>query len=132
LVNEPCASYLFHTHPTARHSVGVGVDPRFQDLCEVMEELSDAAGRMVSNEDARREVQRLTRTYVLHRAIQELAFYRREGASLMDVVRHLWRWRALLARCTFSDFVRTPRLRLVGRILLPTPVIRLVRQVGIR
>ena len=26
LINEKCASYLFHTHPTARYSAGIDID----------------------------------------------------------------------------------------------------------
>jgi glycosyltransferase involved in cell wall biosynthesis len=131
LINERCSSYLFHTHPTARYSASIDVDSQFKDLCAVMGELSKAAGRMVSNEAACREVQRLTRRYVAHRAIQELAFLRREGASLLDVVARLWGWRGLLAGCTPIDFVAASRLRLIGRILSPTPMIKLFRSMAV-
>lgn len=132
LINEPCASYLFHTHPTGRYSYGVNINSKFKDLYDVMNELSNAAGRMIANESVRREVQKLTRTYVAHRAIQELAFGRRQGASLIEVLRHMWSWRGLFAGCTFADFVTTLRFRLVSRILMPTSVIRLVRLMGAR
>ena len=131
LINERCASYLFHTHPTARYSSSIDIDSQFKDLCAVMDELSKAAGRMIASEVTRREVQKLARRYVAHRAIQELAFQRREGASLRDVLARLWSWRGLLTRCTFIDFVAASRLRLIGRILSPAPMIRLVRLVGV-
>ena len=93
----------------------------------MMAELSAAADQKIANVATRRKVQRLTQRYVAHRAIQELAFLRREGASLTDVLTRLWRWRPLLRRCTLVDFVAGARLRLIGRILSPTPLIRLVR-----
>ena len=127
LINERCASYLFHTHPTARYSASIDVDSQFKDLCAVMEELSNVAGRMISSEAACQQVQRLTRRYVAHRAIQELAFQRREGASLAEVVARFWSWRGLLRRCTLVDFVAASRLRLIGRILSPMPITRLTR-----
>ena len=127
LINEHCASHLCHTHPTVRHSVRMGIDARFNDACRVMEALSDAANLMVLNERTRRAVQRHARTYVWHGAIQELASYREEGASLIDVARRLWDWRRLLAQCTFSNFVAALRLRPVGRILLPSSAIQLIR-----
>lgn len=127
LINEPCASHLFHTHPTARHSANLDIDSRFCDLCSVMDELSEAADHMLSDENARHDVRRHAQTYIWHRAIQELAFYRQEGASLTDAIKHLWGWRQLLARSTLNNFVGALRLRLIGRIVLPTPLIRLVR-----
>ena len=127
LINEPCASHLFHMHPTGRHSANLDINSRFGDLCDVMDELSEAADRMLADEDARLAVRRHSQTYIWHRAIQELAFYRQEGASLADAIGHLWGWRRRLARCTFNNFVDALRLRLIGRIVLPTPLIRLVR-----
>ena len=132
LINECCASYLFHTHPTPRYSYAMNIDSKFKDLCAVMDELSNAADRMIANESVRTKIQKLTRTYVAHRAIQEFAFGRRQGASLTEVLRHVWGWRGLLAGCTLADFVTTSRFRLVGRILMPTPVIRFVRLMGTR
>jgi hypothetical protein len=126
LINEPCASHVFHSHTTPRYGLGLDMDARLGEACSIMEELSKAAGRVVASKATCQQVQSLTKRYVAHRAYQELAFYRSEGASLLDVVRHLRSWRKLLARCTFFDFVAASRLRLIGRILSPTPVIRLV------
>jgi glycosyltransferase involved in cell wall biosynthesis len=126
LINERCASHVFHTHPTRRFGTDVDMDARFKDACSIMEELSEAAGRVVASKATRQQIQSLTKRYVAHRAYHELAFYRREGASLRDVVRHLRNWRKLLARCTVFDFVAASRLRLIGRIVSPTSVIRLV------
>jgi glycosyltransferase involved in cell wall biosynthesis len=126
LINERCASHVFHNHPTRRFGTAIDMDARFEDACAIMQELSNAAGRVVASDETRREVQRLTKRYVAHRAYQELAFYRREGAGLFDVVRRLWNWRRLLSRCTVIDLVAASRLRLIGRILSPAPMIRLV------
>jgi glycosyltransferase involved in cell wall biosynthesis len=122
LVNERCATYMVHA---SSYSDALGPDYRFRDLCKVMEEISDAAARKVRNETARREVQRLTLRYVAFKAIQSLVSYRKDGAKLTDVVRQVWNWRGLLGRCSLLDFATTMRLRSLGRILLPTPVIKL-------
>jgi glycosyltransferase involved in cell wall biosynthesis len=119
LINERCGSTLFHSHPTARHSVGAGVDSRFKDMFVVMEKLSMSANHMISKEASRREFQRLAKRYVALMAIQELAFYRAEGAGLFDVVRQLWSWRTQLRKCTVFDLATTLRPKLWARLLLP-------------
>ena len=126
LINEGCASQLFHTHPTGRHSASIDIDSRFGDVCGAMEALSRAAARMISEEEMRR-VKEHARTFVWYRAIQELAFYRQEGASLIDALRHLWAWRRSLAQCTLTNLMAAWRLRPVGRIVLPRPAIQLIR-----
>ena len=125
LINERCASHVFHTHPTRRFGIAVDMDARFKDACSIMD---GSRKPPVAWLPAKRLANRfkVSRRDVAHRAYQELAFYRREGAGLVGVVRHLWNWRRLLARCTFIDFVAASRLRLIGRILSPTPLIRLV------
>lgn len=129
LVNERCATFIVHH---SRVSSDLTADYKLKDLIKVMEEISASAARKVPNPARRREIHRATMCNIAHRAIQELAFNRRNGASLIDVIRRLWSWRGLLARCTLIDFVAASRLRLIGRILLPTPVLRLVRLMGAR
>jgi glycosyltransferase involved in cell wall biosynthesis len=128
LVNEACASFLMHTE---NFSFGHDGDYRFKDMCGVMIELSKAAGRVISNETTRREIQRLTKRYLAYKALQELAVCRQQGSSLYEVARQFWNWRGILGQCTLGDFLTSLRLRSVGRILLPTPVVRLGRMIGI-
>jgi hypothetical protein len=129
LVNERCATFMVLS---SRVSAELTDDYKLRDLIKVMEEISAAAARKVSNPTTRQEIHRATRCNIAHRAIQEIAFNRRNGASLFHAIRRLWSWRGLLARCTFFDFVAASRLHLIGRILLPTPVIRYVRLMGMR
>lgn len=122
LVNERCATYMVHG---SSFSVALTADYRLRDLCKVMEEISAAAERKIPDRATRREIQRLTLRYVAYQSMINLVLYRRAGARLIDVVRLLWKWRTLLRQCTLMDFIATWRLRSLGRILLPTPVLRL-------
>jgi hypothetical protein len=67
----------------------------------------------------------LAKRYIAYQSMINLVLYRRAGARLIDVFRKLWSWRTQLRHCTLFDFVTTWRLRSLGRILLPTPVLRL-------
>jgi glycosyltransferase involved in cell wall biosynthesis len=121
LVNERCASYLVHG---SSYSSGVSADSRFIDLCKVMEEISAIARHKIPDRARRLEIQKLTLRYVAYQTIITLVLYRRAGASLTDVVRKLWDWRPMLKRCTLRDFIAILRLRSLGRILLPEPLVR--------
>jgi len=130
LIARPCAAQLFHNHPTGRCSASQDVDSRFRDLCKNLEELSAVAERMIADPDTRIAVQNHTRSRIWHRAIQELAFIRQDGASLLDVAKSLWCWRAPLARCSFRNFLAGLRLRPLGRILLPSALLRYLHGLG--
>jgi len=121
LVNERCATYMVHG---ASLSERFTADERLGDLYEVMNEISVVAGQKIPDQAMRQQIQRLAMRYVAYLAMINLVICRRAGASLIDVVRKLWNWRTLLRRCTFMDFVTTARLRSLGRILLPTPLVR--------
>ena len=131
LINEPCASYLFHTHSTAMNSAEIGINARLQDMRYAMEDISNVAAHRILDKDTRQEIQRLTKTFLMYMTIQELAFDRREGARLIDVMRSFAKSRHLLVGCTAADFLRTARLRSIGRILLPPAVIRFGHALGI-
>lgn len=121
LVNEQCATFIVHN---TRVSSELTADYKLRDLIKVMEEIFAKAERKVRNPSTRRKIYRATMCNIAHRAIQELAFLRRNGAGLLASARRLWGWRALLAQCQLVDFVVASRLRLIGRILLPRPVAR--------
>ena len=121
LVNERCATYLAHG---SSQSAGFSPDNRFMDLCKVMEEISVLAERKIPDRARRRRIQKLTLRYVVYQAMITLVLYRRAGASVIDAVRKLWHWRAMLKRCTLKDLTTTLRLRTLGRIMLPAPVAR--------
>ena len=121
LVNERCATYNVHGSSL---SAGFTPDDRVSDLCDVMKEISVVAERKISDRETRSQIQRLTWRFVAYQAMITLLLYRRAGASVTDVIRKLWNWRTLLKQCTLMDFITTLRLRTLGRILLPAPVIR--------
>ena len=126
LINECCASHVFHTHPTRRQSAEVDIDSRFIELYDAMQAVVDVA----ANEETREELRRETQTFVWHRALHELAFSRQGGSSFAQAIRHLWSWRTLLAQGGLVNVVTALRLRLLGRILLPASLIRAVRLQG--
>jgi glycosyltransferase involved in cell wall biosynthesis len=123
LVNEQCATFIVHN---TRVSSELTADYKLRDLAQVMEELFAKAERKVPSPARRRKIYRATMCNIAHRAIQELAFLRRNGVGLRECARRISSWRGILARCSVIDFMVASRLRLIGRILLPTPVIRLV------
>jgi glycosyltransferase involved in cell wall biosynthesis len=127
-VNERCARYLVHG---SSQSAAVSADARLTDLCEVMDEIAAMAAHKLSDPRKRARIQRLTSRYVAHQAMITLVLYRRGGASVMDVARKLRDWRSLLRRCSVGDFLATARLRSLGRILLPTPLVRLSMALGL-
>jgi len=121
LVNECCATYMVHD---SSFSGGVAADDRIRDVRKVMEEISVVAERKIADRTTRRQIQRLTWRYLAFHVMIALVLYRRAGASLIDVVRKLWNWRTMLKQCTLMDFITTLRFRSLGRILLPTPLVR--------
>ena len=128
LVNECCASYRISN---SSFTATLSVDYCFRDVCAVTEKISAAAARAIADEVVRRDVQGHTKRYVAFKAIENLVISRRNGATLIDVIRQLWGWREKLSDCTLADFLGSARPRSIARILLPTPAIRLLRHVGI-
>jgi hypothetical protein len=128
LVNECCASYRISKSSL---TATLSVDYCFGDVCAATEKISMAAARLIADVAVRRDVQSHTKRYLAFKAIENLVVYRRNGATLVDVMRQLWSWRKQLRDCTLADFLGSARLRSIARILLPTPAIRLLRQVGI-
>jgi glycosyltransferase involved in cell wall biosynthesis len=127
-VNERFATYMVHD---SNLSVQISVDDRIGDLCSVMEEMSVIAERTIRDHAPRRHIQRMMWRYVAYDAMISLVIYRRAGASLIDAALKLWSWRAMLKQCRLMDFITTLRCRTLGRILLPTPVIRWSIAVGL-
>ena len=119
VVKQQCASQVFHQHDTNRHSASLSADTRFNDICTLMEALSKTAGETITNDTARHAIQESARTYLWYRTLQELAFCRFEGATVMDVMGCLWRWRKPLAKSSLRNVAAAIRWRSVGRILLP-------------
>jgi glycosyltransferase involved in cell wall biosynthesis len=128
LINERCATYMVHGSSLSDRFTA---DERFGDLCQVMEEIADLAEKTIPDPTTRRQIQRLTMRYVAYIAMINLVIYRRAGASLTDIAQKLWSWRALIRRCTITDFTTTLRLRSLGRILLPSPVSRWSVRLGL-
>ena len=121
LINECCATYMVHDSSLSSQ---VAADDRLSEFCKMMNEISAAAAQKFSDLGMQREIQRLTLRYLAYQVMVTLVLYRRAGASLTDVGRKLWNWRTMLKQCTLMDFITTVRFRSLGRILLPTPVVR--------
>ena len=126
LINERCATYLIHGSSI---SATVTADDWIEDYKRAMEELSAAAAQKFP--DRQHQIKRLTLLYLAYQVMITLVLYRRAGASVTDVVRKLWNWRAMLAQCTLMDFFAIVRLRSLGRILLPKPAARLSMTLGL-
>jgi glycosyltransferase involved in cell wall biosynthesis len=128
LVNERCATYKVHK---SNVSVGLTADFRLRDLSKVMEEISVLAEANIADKTTRQDIQRLTSRYVAYQSIINIVIYRRDGARFIDIAQQLWKWRKLLKRCKFADFIATWRLRSLARIFLPRPILRLSIALGI-
>ena len=121
LVNERCTTYVVHK---SSFSAMFSADDRLSDLCKVMEELSAVTEKTIPDRATRHKIQRLVWRFMAYQAMITLLLYRRAGASPVDAVRKFWNWRTMLKQCSLMDFMTTLRFRTLGRILLPTPVIR--------
>ena len=128
LVNERCATYLIHDSSI---STTIAADDRLDEFNRAMKELSAIAARRFSDRPTQDQVRRLTLLYLAYQVMVTLVLYRRAGANLSDVFKKLWNWRAVLGQCTLMDFVTTVRLRSLGRILLPKPMVRLSMALGL-
>lgn len=128
LINTRCATYLIHGSSI---STTITPDERVKDYEHAMEELSAAASRKFPDRARQRQVKGLALRYLAYQAMITLVLYRRAGASLMDIVRKFWAWRTILAHCSLIDFIATARLRSLGRILLPKPMVRLSMALGL-
>jgi glycosyltransferase involved in cell wall biosynthesis len=128
LINTRCATYLIHGSSI---STTIGPDDRLKDYERAMDELAGAASRKIPDSAKQRQVKGLAQRYLAYQAIITLVLYRRAGASLTDIVRKLWAWRTILTQCSLMDFVATARLRSVGRIVLPKPMVRLSMALGL-
>jgi glycosyltransferase involved in cell wall biosynthesis len=128
LVNESCTTYMVHG---ASLSERFTADQRVDDAYQIMQEISGIAGKKIPDRATREEIQKLTLRYVAYLAMTNLVIYRRAGARLIDVVRKVGDWRPMLSQCTLMDFIAIMQLRSIGRILLPTPVIRLGIRLGL-
>jgi len=121
LINECCATYMVHDSSLSSR---LTADDRVADFCKMMDEISAAATQKFPDRATQRQIRKLSLRYLAYQVMVTLVLYRREGASLTNVVKKFWEWRTNLRQCRLMDFVATARLRTLGRILLPTPVIR--------
>jgi len=128
LINERVATYMVHGSSL---SSKIAADDRLNAFINTMEEFSAAAGRKISDPAMRHEVQRLASRYLAYQAMVTLVLYRREGAGAAAAIRKFWNWRRALKQCSMMDYFATARLRSVGRILLPMPLLRLSMALGL-
>jgi len=128
LINERCATYMIHGSAI---SVEKTVDEWIADYKKVTDELYAVAVRKFPDRDKQLLIKRLALRYLAYQAMITLVLYRRANADLIDVVRKFWSWRAILAQCSWTDFIVVARLRSLARILLPDAVSRLLMAVGL-
>lgn len=121
LLNEQCATLTIHD---ATVSNAFGLDHGFRETQEVMEVISDASAGAIADEASRRELQDLTAHYVAKKLFDFLVLYRRQGASLGDVVRRFQLWRAQSRQCTLLHLAAALRVRSLALLLLPAPATR--------
>ncbi len=128
LINERCATYMVHGSSL---SSKISADVRLHAFINTMEEFSALAAQRISDPAKRRDVQKLTLRYLAFQAMLTLVLYRREGAGALAAIRKFWNWRRALKQCSMMDYLATARLRSVGRILLPMPLLRLSMALGL-
>lgn len=121
LLNEQCATLTIHNSTVSN---AFGLDHGFKETQEVMELISDASAGVIADEASRCELQDLTAHYVAKKLFDFLLLYRRQGASLSDVVRRFQFWRAQSRQCTLLHLAAALRLRSVALLLLPAPATR--------
>jgi hypothetical protein len=95
-----------------------------------MEEIAEIAERKVADRATLDEIRKLTSRYIAYLAMTNLVIYRRTGARLFDVLRKTGEWRNILHGCSWTDFIATMQVRTLGRILLPTSVVRFAIKLG--
>jgi glycosyltransferase involved in cell wall biosynthesis len=118
LLNEQCATLTIHNYTVSN---AFGLDHGFNETQEVMGLISDASASVISSEASRRELQDLTAFYVAKKLFDFLVLYRRQGATLRDVVRKLQIWRTQSRQCRLAHFAAALNLRSLTLLLLPAP-----------
>lgn len=123
LLNESCATLTIHKSTVSTQS---GFDYSFLDIQKVMVETSRHAERSIADIAERQEIQKLAAHYVAMKLFDFLALYRRQGASLSDVIGQFRAWAAQSPQCTAFDFLSALRPKTLALVLLPPSVTKVL------
>jgi glycosyltransferase involved in cell wall biosynthesis len=113
-VNESCGT--FNEHET-NHTNSLDVDLCLGDEWKFADLLMTMAREQVEDPKKRRNVVLGAKHYFGRRALEILASYRRDGASLFEIAPLVWQWRWSLAHLRVANAFRLARLLSV--LLLP-------------
>jgi glycosyltransferase involved in cell wall biosynthesis len=118
-VNEACATFNFHDNSeTCRLSVAQVLS----DGWRVSNLISQMAEERIKVASLREELERQARRCFSRRALLFLAHHRRNGASLLEILMYVWRFR--------SDLMivdKLPIVRFAAIILCPRPIAERLR-----
>jgi hypothetical protein len=121
-VNERCGTYCIHSET---RSSGFGIDVRLTDLrklFDLIRNMLQGAGDM----QWRRKIDLQCRRSLARQAFGIISSGRRQGATLVDLLPVIWRWRRELAGLGIGDAVAL--IRPLTLLLLPALVTRQLRR----
>ena len=113
-VNESCATFNEHE---ANYANNLAVDLCLGDEWKFAEFIMTIAREQVEDQKIRRSVVLGAKHYFGRRALEILASYRKDGASLFEIAPLIWQWRWGLANLRVAKAFRLGRLLSV--LLLP-------------
>jgi glycosyltransferase involved in cell wall biosynthesis len=118
-VNEACTTFNFHDDSvTGRLSVA----QTLSDGWKLANLISQMAEERIKVPSLRQELQREARHCVSRRGFLFLAYHHRKGASLREILMHVWRFRSDLMIVN-----KLPVLRFAAIILCPRPIAERLR-----
>ncbi len=123
-VNESCGT--FNEHET-NHTNSLDADLCLRDEAQFADRLVQTADATLQDPERRRRVKRGAKRYFGRRTLEILSTYRKDGASLGDVLPLAWQWKSSLLHVRIGSSVRLARLLSV--LLLPRTVTEQVRRV---
>lgn len=123
LVNESCGTFNWHE---ANHTHSLDVNLCLDDEARFAEMLIGMAKNQVADSMKRDSVVRGARRYFGRRALEIFAAYRKDGASLYEIMPLLWRHKASLAHVRVESPIRLARL--VSVLLLPSMMTGQIRR----
>jgi glycosyltransferase involved in cell wall biosynthesis len=125
LVNESCGTHTIHEGSVTS---GLALEVILQDTWKLVELILNIANTAIIDTRRRRDLEFRARRYFAHCAINNVGSRRREGATLLEAVSELWRWRRELSVIRPSDLYGLRRS--FAYILLPQTVVRFLGSIN--
>ncbi|HWP26987.1 MAG TPA: glycosyltransferase [Xanthobacteraceae bacterium] len=116
LINDTCITGVLHASSITTH---LGIDYCFQEMCSIINEVEVFASRAISDARNRREFRKVAIRRIARAMLDFGILYRKQGATLPQLVRQLWTWRSRAQQCSFIDFMAVLRLKKLALLLLP-------------